>query len=399
MTDDVQETLDALAARLQRSLTIDSVDGDLLAYSAQHDDADRARVATILQRQVAAEVRAWEHRHVGDDPTGPVLIPANAELGMSARLCVPLRADDRVVGYLYLVQPDPALTAAEHDALLRGARVLAAGLEVQHDRVVGAHASRREIDRLLRELFENERADAFSRLASATPSLVEGAVRAVAAVASGRDRVRPLSTSEFTALSGSVGPVLRSHPLVVGSYTTTTYVVAVVHERTRGELDAVVTDLDRLVERCLAGADGHRIGVSGAARLQARSARDLRRQALTAAELAVLDPALGPCRHYPDLGPYRALVAGRTAADDSLTALDESGASGPMLLQTLETYLDLGGDVQRTATRLSLHRSSLYYRLNRIDQLLGVDLADGMIRLALHIELKNRRLRRRTLES
>jgi DNA-binding PucR family transcriptional regulator len=29
-----------------------------------------------------------------------------------------------------------------------------------------------------------------------------------------------------------------------------------------------------------------------------------------------------------------------------------------MLTHTLETYLDLGGDMQRTATRLNLHRTS-----------------------------------------
>ncbi|WP_245645227.1 helix-turn-helix domain-containing protein [Pseudonocardia acaciae] len=37
----------------------------------------------------------------------------------------------------------------------------------------------------------------------------------------------------------------------------------------------------------------------------------------------------------------------------------------------METYLDLGGNAQATATRLNLHRSSLYYRLDRIAELPG----------------------------
>ena len=61
----------------------------------------------------------------------------------------------------------------------------------------------------------------------------------------------------------------------------------------------------------------------------------------------------------------------------------------------LETYLDLAGDVKAASARLNLHRSSLYYRLDRISQLLGSDLSDGLIRLDLHLALKNRRLHRR----
>jgi len=49
------------------------------------------------------------------------------------------------------------------------------------------------------------------------------------------------------------------------------------------------------------------------------------------------------------------------------------------------------------AKRLNLHRSSLYYRLDRIARLADVDLADGLVRLDLHLALKARRVRRRTL--
>ena len=63
----------------------------------------------------------------------------------------------------------------------------------------------------------------------------------------------------------------------------------------------------------------------------------------------------------------------------------------------METYLDLAGDVQAVANRLNLHRSSLYYRLDRITRIACVDLADGLVRLELHLALKARRARRRTL--
>ena len=57
----------------------------------------------------------------------------------------------------------------------------------------------------------------------------------------------------------------------------------------------------------------------------------------------------------------------------------------------------LGGDAQATAARLSLHRSSLYYRLDRISAFLGIDLGDGLGRLGLHLALKSERAARRRL--
>jgi len=77
---------------------------------------------------------------------------------------------------------------------------------------------------------------------------------------------------------------------------------------------------------------------------------------------------------------------------EALVALAPAAtASGPMLLETLETYLDLAGDAQRTAAQLTLHRTTLYYRLRRAADLLGVDLGDGAVRTRLHVALKARR--------
>ena len=55
-------------------------------------------------------------------------------------------------------------------------------------------------------------------------------------------------------------------------------------------------------------------------------------------------------------------------------------------------YLDLAGDAKRTAEYLHLHRATLYYRLDKAQQLTGVDLRDGNDRLALHMSFKLARL-------
>ena len=50
------------------------------------------------------------------------------------------------------------------------------------------------------------------------------------------------------------------------------------------------------------------------------------------------------------------------------------------LLATLSAYLEAGGNYDRAATALSVHRSTLRYRLNRIRELSGLDLSDANTR-------------------
>jgi hypothetical protein len=59
-----------------------------------------------------------------------------------------------------------------------------------------------------------------------------------------------------------------------------------------------------------------------------------------------------------------------------------------VLLGTLNAYLDAGGDAQATARTLVIHRSTLYYRLDRIRKLTGSDLSDGRTRRELHTGIR-----------
>jgi hypothetical protein len=379
----IQQELDALAGRLGRSLTIDSVEGDLIAYSTQRDDVDEARISSILRRHVAPEIRQWQHRHVGADTREPVTIPANPALGMAMRVCVPLRRGDRTLGFLWLVDSAESLTELDRDALRRGADALAGQLG----------ATRDDAGVLVRRLFDDGHPDAYHRLALAVPAIVDGPVRVVAVVVPGREGARQFHGTEFSALSGSLSTRLRGSPGFVGSSVSTAYALVVLHDHPRDALG----DIDRAVAACLPPGTSFTLGVSDAVTLDAHSAGQARREALTAAELAGLDPALDRLSSWSALGAYRLLLATTQPMDQVLRPLDGAGGSAPMLLETLETFLDLAGEIRTVAARLNLHRSSLYYRLDRIGQLLGADLSNGLTRLELHMAVKARRMRRRKL--
>ncbi|MCW2644428.1 MAG: transcriptional regulator [Pseudonocardiales bacterium] len=95
---------------------------------------------------------------------------------------------------------------------------------------------------------------------------------------------------------------------------------------------------------------------------------------------------------FEDLGIYRILAVGEQGGEidayvthwlGSLIEYDATRHS--TLVETLAEYLDHGGNYDLTAEALVIHRSTLRYRLRRIRELTGFDLADVESRLNLHV--------------
>jgi purine catabolism regulator len=99
-----------------------------------------------------------------------------------------------------------------------------------------------------------------------------------------------------------------------------------------------------------------------------------------------------------DLGIYRLLLALRRSGDltpfveRTLAPLKSDRRTGEALVETLEAFFACNGNLSRAAEQLNLHRNSLLYRLHRIRELLGHDLEDPDLRLALQLALKGRRV-------
>jgi DNA-binding PucR family transcriptional regulator len=117
----------------------------------------------------------------------------------------------------------------------------------------------------------------------------------------------------------------------------------------------------------------------------------LARRALRVAWLAPTDHGLAITWDDAGLDGVLALLPleQMTAQDLPLSArrLLSAGLSQE-ILSTVQAYLDCGGDAQRTAVALNIHRSTLYYRLGRVRSVLDADLGDGRLRAELHIGLR-----------
>ncbi|HKV84222.1 MAG TPA: helix-turn-helix domain-containing protein [Ktedonobacterales bacterium] len=119
-------------------------------------------------------------------------------------------------------------------------------------------------------------------------------------------------------------------------------------------------------------------------------------EARDAARLGLLALGPGHIARLADLGVYQLLLALRDGGqlapfvERTLAPLLAEPRAGADLLTTLDAFFACNGNLSEAARRLHLHRNSLIYRLNHARELLGRDLDDPHLRLALQIAMKGR---------
>ncbi|HST55111.1 MAG TPA: helix-turn-helix domain-containing protein [Solirubrobacteraceae bacterium] len=119
-------------------------------------------------------------------------------------------------------------------------------------------------------------------------------------------------------------------------------------------------------------------------------------EALLAANVAEGNPD-APALAFEQTGAYRLLLSAmsenpaelqRFYAEtvEPIVAYDEQYETD--LVRTLETFLDADGNVAGTAQRLFTHRHTIYYRLERVRELSGLDVSssDGREKLSLGLK-------------
>jgi hypothetical protein len=397
--EDYQALVDEISGSLGTPATLEDRDFTLIAFGAHEGgegspdaDLDPVRTRSILQRRSTAAVRAWFESFGITRAREPVRIPPDPAAGVrTGRLCLPVRHGGVVYGYVWLLDDgaldlhDPRVARAQQTATRIGA-LLAAQAQA------GAHAGE-----LLRELLVGPaaaRGEVVQELRATLGAALTGPLALVAALP------WPVTPAGATGSEGAAGlPGAAAHTVLTdrcdaGSGTAPGTPALAVLVRLGGS--GTRTQAHTVARRLLGSSPGAPPRAAGIGALNgepAESAATAWREARIAAGAAAAEPErFGPVAEWEAVGPYRLL--GRLpvdlAADQAVRTLLEPAHRE--MARTAEAFLDRAGQAGRTAADLGVHRQTLYYRLQRVERLTGLDLDEGADRLLLHMALKTARL-------
>jgi sugar diacid utilization regulator len=398
---ELQSLTDRLGERLSLTVAIDDPQMRLLSYSPHYGAVDEQRLASILHRKANPEAIEWAFRHGAQKAMEWFRLPANTDLGMLSRLCVPIRSHDLHLGYLWLIDRNESLTR-EQIALAEQAADEAA-LILYHEGLIRDLQQARERE-LLRDLLDPDaevRANAVTGLAEENLIETDRPLRVLTLDTTGPpDRASRGTAAELAlALARRLMPSRRSLHLIRPDHAI--LVIVVDGNRRPAELAARIK-AEYLKAFPKNHISGPRIGI-GTEVARLADAYHSYREAQHAVRIG---RALGMdgITEWSDLGIYRFIAElpldkiRMETVHPALARIRDRDASGE-LLDTLETYLDLAGDIKAASEQLALHRTTLYNRLAKIEKLGGVDLSHGTERLALHLGLKIAHLSGDSLQS
>lgn len=397
MQQDVEQLVERVALKLGRGLSLEDLDGVLLAYSSNQSHADRVRVNFLLSKRVPSDVSAWQLSHGIATAVRPVVIPANPDLGMLGRVCVPLLVRGFRVGYLWVQQDleEQSATAILTELpRVRDELDLLAGLLLDSNTAESEFRRRREQEFLAACGGESNAVAAvagWKEVQGKGPWQVVTILDADGA-GSAVDPLAATLTHRSAALQSTIGV-----DVALFSAGTETHSVVLFRESGGRAVHAQVLVHYQLELAKRAGRSVDRIILGISEPIQViRQLAGAYRQSKVAAQAAAVDPALGELVDSRSVGVYQLFdrLQAPGGWDDTgsvhYSTLEGHDRSGE-LLPVLELLYDNDGSVQDVAAKLHLHRSSIYNRLGRIRQLIGADPLSGAIRLELHAALKARR--------
>jgi len=370
----LDDLVEDMARLTDAPCTLEDAEFRLIGFSDHRGDdvVDAIRQRSILARRSTDDVRAWFRAQGIEDSPGPLRIAGDPALGIVGRLCVPARHLGRVYGYFWLIDPDGHINestwpeagriASDAARLLNGAERRQAHRDTDfRDLVEGGHLAARESAADLARAAGIELDDPVTCVLVERPELLDQVasrpsragvvwVRSARGVAVAVARADLVHAGELDALLVALGLGRR---------------VAELDRHTRVAIGPTCPGVDRL-------ATAHH-----GARVALRVARTR--------------PA-GSVVAWDDLGPLALLGVAR---DDDLAAAvlpDHIGGyldHGPAdVLTTARAWCEEAGSVARTATRLAVHRQTVYHRLAQLQEATGLDLARGQDRLRLHLALE-----------
>jgi DNA-binding PucR family transcriptional regulator len=362
------EVVRAAARALDASLAVSDAWGATLAVAARSPAEERALLSqgegvTSLPLRVADTVVGTLHMRVKTEPSAPM---RRLLLTMIASEVERVRAPERVseTASADFLRAILRRELTGRDELLARAKDLSLAIEEGANMIVArAHPQ------------------------APTDEGWRGRVRAVV-----ERGARAVSSRSIAALSERDG----------GAHSSQSWVGAEVLVLVPGGDEATAARAaDAILQEMQAGLAGYTFAL-GRSRM-ADDPADLPRaasEALLAANVAQGSPD-GDALAFDQTGAYRLLLSAmsenptelqRFYAEtvEPLVAYDEQYETD--LVRTLETFLEADGNVAGTAQRLFTHRHTIYYRLERVRELSGLDVSSSDGREKLSLGLKSMRV-------
>ncbi|WP_323102355.1 PucR family transcriptional regulator [Intrasporangium sp. YIM S08009] len=393
--DELFALADACAALVGGPITIEDTQSRVLAYSSTQAVSDPARVSTIVGRRVPDEViaslrgRGVFRRLARSDE--PFFVPAGRDLG--ARLVVPVRAGTEWLGSIWAVVDDEPAEAVRR-SLTQTASVVA--LHLLRLRSQADLARRVAADRV-RAVLSGDSLEAegwlppppwrVAVLAGAHEQPSDTGASGAGSSSSGATGAadRELDVWESAARRRSWRqPLLASFDGVALAL-----VRDVPGDTTPGTWEwllGVVTEVAGVTPTATASAGGRvsRVAQLDRSRREATEVQRLREAGRVTGTTVTVEDAWAAVTNARALsGIWTEELLGPV---ESLRLHDEE--HGTAYLSTVAAWLDHPGDPRAAARAVHVHPNTLRYRMQRLSDVVDLDLHDPETRLALRLQLR-----------
>jgi PucR family transcriptional regulator, purine catabolism regulatory protein len=383
---DLKQLATRLAELLGQSISIENDRFEILA-SANVAEVDEARRFTVSEGRTDPRlVRAMEERGIIgqlQQTLRPVHIPPMPDVGLELeRILAPIVVHGDIYGYVWIIAHDRPLTELDSMAIISGATV-AAVMMLHQESVQSAESSLK--GSLLTQLIQSESGREAVLTDQALRYGVDLSQSFMLLMIESSDRTTQRMMQMYRRINRLAA--LHNWGAVVGQFAGQVVILV----QAEADIPALIEQIRREINQGVS----LRVGVSrqhkGADRVG--QAHQECREALYIAQRLRDNRAAA---YFDHLGYLHALYM---AGDGALNTnpyvplvrrlMEEQSME---LFNTLEAYLDAGGNGVQTAEILHVHRSTLNYRLGRVTELCEADLTDPLVRTNLQVAVKLLRL-------
>ncbi|MDD1475507.1 PucR family transcriptional regulator [Arthrobacter sp. H16F315] len=396
---DLFDLANTVAAQTGGAIAVADPDQTILAYSTLPDQPiDETRRSSILRLHVPHSVETdkdYRRVHAATD----ALEVATAD-PLLRRTAISIRAGGSVLGSLWLLERAEHHTEDANRILREAANV--AALHILHKRTTYVSNLTRQIDLVQPLLFEPQRAElAAIRLGISAPSVRVAALGAWPAGGTASETLQS-RLRLFDAIRTACA--IRLPSAVCGFSDNIVYIVLPQSTESsrqfqRTALLKIVQNARRLLARPVLAALGgaatiNRLGESrvNAELVLAELARNVAEGRIAADSDDVVsdDESLGASLQLRQI-VTSLTAAGQLPGAHALRIADYDEQHKKSFEETIYAYLRCSGNAVEAAKTLAVHVNTVRYRLSRVEELFGLDLADPETRLLLWLQLWGRR--------